>query len=152
MNWPKKTYNRNRLHCQFNRNRRLLTRLNLEIFTQHHCAMNRGFGGWVSSFTIVYFGYVSVEASGVVSSQIVGGQKIWEVKMFDCRRATLFCLGHRFSKHKMTRYAACPPWLPLCWKLFAHQHALNPGGPAASITFAANSRFVPGSLPVSSQK
>jgi len=45
--------------------------------------MNRGFGGWVSSFTIVYFGYVSVEASGVVSSQIVGGQKIWEVKMFD---------------------------------------------------------------------
>jgi len=29
--------NRNRLHCHFNRNRRLLSRLNLEIFTLHHC-------------------------------------------------------------------------------------------------------------------
>jgi len=25
--------------------------------------------------------------------------------MFDFRRATVFCLRHRFSKHKMTRYA-----------------------------------------------
>jgi len=51
--------NRNRLHCQFNRNRRLLSRLNFEIFTLHHCAMNRGYGGWVSSFIIVCYGYVS---------------------------------------------------------------------------------------------
>jgi len=54
--------NRNRLHCWFNRNRRLLLRLNLEIFTQHHCALNHGYGGWVSSFIIVYHGYVSGEA------------------------------------------------------------------------------------------
>jgi len=37
--------NRNRLHCQFNRNRRLRSRLNLEIFTLHHCVLNRGCGG-----------------------------------------------------------------------------------------------------------
>jgi len=49
----------NRLHCQFNRNRRLLSRLNLEIFTLHHCAMNRGWGGWVPSFIIVCHGCVS---------------------------------------------------------------------------------------------
>jgi len=47
---------RNRLHCQLNRNRRLLLRLNLEIFTLHHCTMNSGCGGWVS------YGYVSGEA------------------------------------------------------------------------------------------
>jgi len=41
--------NRNRLHCKFNRNRRLIPRLNLEIFILHHCAMNRSFGGWFSS-------------------------------------------------------------------------------------------------------
>jgi len=48
----------NRLHCQFNRNRRLLSRINLEIFTQHHCALNHGCGGWVSSlssFVMVMF-------------------------------------------------------------------------------------------------
>jgi len=56
--------NRNRLYCQFNRNRRLLSRLNLEIFNLHlhHCALNRGFGGWISSFIIVCYGYVSGEA------------------------------------------------------------------------------------------
>jgi len=54
--------NRNRLHCQFNRNRRLLSRLNLDIFTLHHCALNHGCGGWVSSFIIVCYGYVSWEA------------------------------------------------------------------------------------------
>jgi len=32
--------NRNRLHCQFNRNRRLRSRLGLDIFTLHHCALN----------------------------------------------------------------------------------------------------------------
>jgi len=48
--------------CQFNRSRRLLSPLNLEIFTLHHCAMNRGCGGWVSSFVIVCYGYVSGEA------------------------------------------------------------------------------------------
>jgi len=38
-----------------NRNRRLRSRLNLEIFTQHHCALNRGCSGWfppVSSFVM----------------------------------------------------------------------------------------------------
>jgi len=54
--------NRNRLHCQFNRNRRLCSRLNLDIFTLHHCALSRGCGGWVSSFNIVCYGYVSGEA------------------------------------------------------------------------------------------
>jgi len=53
--------NRNRLHCQFNRNRRLRSRLNYEIFNLHHCAPNRGLGGWISSFIIVYYGYVSGE-------------------------------------------------------------------------------------------
>jgi len=55
-------YNRNRLHCQFIHNRRLLSRLNLEIFTLHHCVMNRGYGGWVSSFIIICYGYASGEA------------------------------------------------------------------------------------------
>jgi len=32
----------NRLHSQFNRNRRLLMQLNLEIFTLHQRAVNRG--------------------------------------------------------------------------------------------------------------
>jgi len=30
----------------------------MEIFTLHHCAMNRDCGGWVSSFVIVCYGYV----------------------------------------------------------------------------------------------
>jgi len=30
----------------------------LEIFTQHHYALNHGCGGWVSSFVIVCYGYV----------------------------------------------------------------------------------------------
>jgi len=50
--------NRNRLHCQLNRNRRFISRLNLEIFILHHCAMNRDCGGWVpplSSFVMVMF-------------------------------------------------------------------------------------------------
>jgi len=54
--------NRNRLHCQFNRNRRLRSRLNLEIFTLHQCALHGGWGGWVSSFVIFCYGYVSGEA------------------------------------------------------------------------------------------
>jgi len=54
--------NRDRLHCQFNRNRRLLSRLNLEIFTLYHCAPNWGCGSWVSSFIIVCYDYVSGEA------------------------------------------------------------------------------------------
>jgi len=52
----------NRLLCHFNRNRRSLSRINWEIFTLHHCAMNRGCGGWVSSFIIVCYGHVSGEA------------------------------------------------------------------------------------------
>jgi len=31
----------------------------LEIFTLHHCAMNRRCGGWVSSFIIICYGYIS---------------------------------------------------------------------------------------------
>jgi len=54
--------NRTRLSCQFNRNRRLRSRLNLEIFTLYHCALKRGCGGWVSSFIIVCYGHVSGEA------------------------------------------------------------------------------------------
>jgi len=54
--------NRNRLHCQFNRNRRLLSRLNLEIFTLHHCAMNRGCCGSISSFVGICYVYVSGQA------------------------------------------------------------------------------------------
>jgi len=50
--------NRNRLHCQFNRNPRLHSRLNLEIFTLHHCALNCSCGGLISSFIIVSYGYV----------------------------------------------------------------------------------------------
>jgi len=45
----------NRLHCQFNRSRRLRSRLNLEIFTLHHCAPNHGCGGWVPSCIIVCY-------------------------------------------------------------------------------------------------
>jgi len=37
------------------------SRLNLEIFTLHHCALNRGCSGWVSSFIIVCYDYVSGE-------------------------------------------------------------------------------------------
>jgi len=54
--------NRNRLHCQFNRKRQLLSRLNLEIFTLYHCAKNRGCGDWIFSITIVCYGFVSGEA------------------------------------------------------------------------------------------
>ena len=47
--------NCNPSHCQFNRNRRLSSRSNLEIFTLHHCALNRVCGGWVSSYIIVCY-------------------------------------------------------------------------------------------------
>jgi len=40
---------RNRLHCQFNRNRPLLSRLNFEIFNLHHCAPNHAFW-WLNFF------------------------------------------------------------------------------------------------------
>jgi len=46
-------------------------------------------------------------------------------KYFDFKRATVFCLGHRLSEHKTTRYARnwgeawslqpLPPWLRLCF-------------------------------------
>jgi len=29
----------------------------------------------------------------------------WETKSFDRKQATVVCLGHRLSKHKMTKYA-----------------------------------------------
>jgi len=50
--------NRNRLHCQFNRNGRLRSRLNLKIFTVHQCALNGGYGGWFppsTSFVMIMF-------------------------------------------------------------------------------------------------
>jgi len=46
-----------------------------------------------------------LRTSGVTSSEILGGQKIWVGKMFDFRRITLFCLEKRFSKHKMTVFS-----------------------------------------------
>jgi len=50
-----------------------------------------------------------VATSGVASSKF-GGRK-----PFDFKRATVFCLGHRLSKNKMTRHARnlggpWPPW------------------------------------------
>jgi len=65
---------RNRLHCQFNHSRRLLSRLNLEIFILHHCTLSRGGGGWVSCFIIVGYGHgrncvVKCEGDSLVSNQ-----------------------------------------------------------------------------------
>jgi len=41
-------------------------------------------------------------------------QNFFGGKSIDFKRATVFCLGHRLSKHKMTRYATSlggiPPW------------------------------------------
>jgi len=45
-----------------NRNQRLLWRVNLDLFTLHHCAINCGFGSWISSLVIGSCGYVSAEA------------------------------------------------------------------------------------------
>jgi len=46
-----------------------------------------------------------------------GATKFRGAKMFDFRQATVFCLGYRPSKHKMTRYAnnlgGVVPWAPL---------------------------------------
>ena len=53
--------NRNRLNCFLNNRNRLLSRLNLEIFILHHCAMNRGCGGWVSFFIMVCYGKRSTD-------------------------------------------------------------------------------------------
>ena len=74
LNWPKMKCDRNRLHCQFNHNRRLLSRLNLEIFILHHCTLSRGGGGWVSCFINVGYGngrncVVKCEGDGLVSNQ-----------------------------------------------------------------------------------
>ena len=56
-----------------------------------------------------------LQCSGVASPKIGKGKKIWGVKMFDCRRITLFCLGKRLSKHKITIFSKNfgGPW-PLC--------------------------------------
>jgi len=46
-------------------------------------------------------------------TKILGGGS-WGAKVFDFRWATVFCLGYRLSKHKMTRYAknvgGMAPW------------------------------------------
>jgi len=34
----------------------------MEIFTLHHCAMNRGFGDWVCFFIMVCYGHASGKA------------------------------------------------------------------------------------------
>jgi len=70
---------------------------------------------WLSNrgtCTPYLLGYAKVlqEVSSVASP------KFWGSKYFDFTRATVFCLEHRFSKHKTTRYARnsggmapCPP-------------------------------------------
>jgi len=45
------------------------------------------------------------QRSVVVSPKILGGKNFGGSKMFDFRRATLFCVRYRLSKHKMTRYS-----------------------------------------------
>jgi len=67
----------------------------LKIFTLHHCAMNRGCAGWVSSFIIVCHGYVSGEAispSVCVKSRWSSGQHSV------CSEFSLCC--------------TCPSWWP----------------------------------------
>jgi len=46
-----------------------------------------------------------------------GGEKLGGAKVFDFRLATVFSLGHRHSKHKITRHSKylggmtpCPPF------------------------------------------
>jgi len=39
------------------------------------------------------------------SSSAARPKFLGEVKYFDCKRATVFCLGHRLTKHKTKRYA-----------------------------------------------
>jgi len=51
--------NRNRLHYEFIRNRRLISQLDMEFFALRQRAMNHGFGGWVSSFSLVRSQYVT---------------------------------------------------------------------------------------------
>jgi len=70
------------------------------------------------------------EISGLASPKYFGGQKFEECKIFDFRLATVFCLGYRFSKHKMTSYSKnlgvswppVPPSLRLCMK-YVHDDA-----------------------------
>jgi len=47
-----------------------------------------------------------------VASSSVASTYVWGAKMFDFRRKTLFCLGYRLSKHKMTTYSLSPPGHP----------------------------------------
>jgi len=37
-------------------------------------------------------------------SSVVASPRFWG-EYFDFRRATVFCVGHRLTKHKTTRYA-----------------------------------------------
>jgi len=81
LDWPKMKCNRNGSHCQFNRNRRLLSRLNLESFTLHQCATNCGCGGWVSplsSFVMVTFqGRLVARLCALKSRQYRGKHSVW---------------------------------------------------------------------------
>ena len=45
--------------------------------------------------------------------------------MFDFRRATVFCLGYRISKHKMTRYAKNLGHGPLAPPGYAYDKTIN---------------------------
>jgi len=60
-----------------------------------------------------------------ILSMVIGGPasgvanpKLWGSKCLTSGKQQHFCLGHHFSKHKMTGYAkiwsVCLPWLCLC--------------------------------------
>jgi len=61
--------------------------------------------------------YRTVSASSVAEQKFGGVKRFEGAKMFDFRRKTLFCLGYRLSKHKMTIYSkhlgAIVPLAPL---------------------------------------
>jgi len=78
----------------------------LSSTSQQIVCKNISFHNWQNVFA----------GSGVASPKFFGA------KMFGFRRVTVFCLRHRFSKHKMTRYAQnlgrWPPG-PLTTPMFA---------------------------------
>jgi len=83
-------------------------------------------GPFESKVAYIYIA-VAVGPSGVACP------KVWEGKMFDFRRITLFCLEKRLLKHKMTMFSKnlggmasfAPPgyaygWAPLKAGYFTH--------------------------------
>jgi len=56
--------------------------------------------------------------SGIASQKLFGGPKKFRgAEIFVLRLAIGFCLGYRFSKHRMTRYSknTATPTLVRCW-------------------------------------